>query len=344
MRTVHVEAGRPYDVLISRGLMDEAGARLRALLGRACRAAVLTDDRVAGLYGERVCGALAGAGFETCLWAMPNGEAHKTLETWRDMLGFLSEQGMTRADVVVALGGGVPGDAAGFAAACYQRGIDFVQIPTTLLAMIDSSVGGKTGVDLGLLKNQVGAFHQPRLVLCDPDALNSLPPHTLRDGLAEAVKYGVLGDTRLFALLAGGGFARDPEWVIETCVAHKARLVAQDERDAGRRQLLNLGHTWGHALEKCSGFALTHGQAVAIGMVCAARFAAGEGLCGPDVAEDIRRALEACGLPTEAQYDGAELARAMRADKKRTGDGITLVLPRAIGRCELYHTQIERMF
>ena len=335
MRCVEVRAGRPYEVFIGRGLMDAAGGMIVEALGGTRMAAILTDDTVDALYGARVEQALSESGLRTCRFAMPHGEAHKTLATWEKMLAFLSEQGMTRADAVVALGGGVPGDVAGFAAASYQRGVDLVQIPTTLLAMIDSSVGGKTGVDLGGLKNQVGAFHQPRLVLIDPDALSTLPAATLSDGAAEAVKYGVLGDTELFSRLSRGGWTEDAEWVIERCVFHKAALVAADERDTGSRQLLNLGHTLGHAIEKCSGFRFSHGQAVAVGMIYAARIARSMGLCGPEVEADIAAALTAGGLPLSAPYGAAELAAAAMADKKRAGGEITLVLPRAIGRCEL---------
>ena len=335
MRCVEVRAGRPYEVFIGRGLMDAAGGMIVEALGGTRMAAILTDDTVDALYGARVEQALSESGLRTCRFAMPHGEAHKTLATWETMLAFLSEQGMTRTGAVVALGGGVPGDVAGFAAASYQRGVDLVQIPTTLLAMIDSSVGGKTGVDLGGLKNQVGAFHQPRLVLIDPDALSTLPAATLSDGAAEAVKYGVLGDTELFERLSRGGWTEDAEWVIERCVFHKAALVAADELDRGSRQLLNLGHTLGHAIEKCSGFRFSHGQAVAVGMIYAARIARSMGLCGPEVEADIAAALAAGGLPLSAPYGAAELAAAAMADKKRAGGEITLVLPRAIGRCEL---------
>lgn len=335
MRCVQVRAGRPYEVFIGRGLMGEAGDKIARALGRTCAAAILTDDTVDALYGARVARSLSERGFSVCRFAMPSGEAHKTLETWERMLTFLSENGMTRAGAVVALGGGVPGDVAGFAAASYQRGVDLVQIPTTLLAMIDSSVGGKTGVDLGGLKNQVGAFHQPRLVLIDPEALATLPAATLSDGAAEAVKYGVLGDGELFERLSRGGWTADAEWVIERCVTQKAALVAADERDTGSRQLLNLGHTLGHAIEKCSGFHFSHGRAVAVGMIYAARIARGMGLCGPEVEEAISAALAAGGLPLAAPYGAAELAAAAMADKKRAGAEITLVLPREIGRCEL---------
>lgn len=335
MRTVQVRAGRPYEVHIGRGLMDAVGGMLMEALGGTRSAAILTDDTVDALYGAKVERALSESGFRACRFAMPHGEAHKTLETWERMLTFLSENGMTRADVVVALGGGVPGDVAGFAAASYQRGVALIQIPTTLLAMIDSSVGGKTGVDLGGLKNQVGAFYQPRMVLIDPDALSTLPAATLSDGAAEAVKYGVLGDGELFERLSRGGWTEDAEWVIERCVFHKAALVAADERDTGSRQLLNLGHTLGHAIEKCSGLRFSHGQAVAVGMIYAARIARGMGLCGPEVEEAIAAALAANGLPLSAPYGAAELAAAAMADKKRAGAQITLVLPREIGRCEL---------
>lgn len=335
MRCVQVKAGRPYEVFIGRGLMEAAGGMIVEALGGKRMTAILTDDTVDTLYGARVEQALSESGLRTCRFAMPHGEAHKTLATWEKMLAFLSEQGMTRADAVVALGGGVPGDVAGFAAASYQRGVALVQIPTTLLAMIDSSVGGKTGVDLGGLKNQVGAFHQPRLVLIDPDALSTLPAATLSDGTAEAVKYGVLGDTELFSRLSRGGWTEDAEWMIERCVTAKAALVAADEHDTGSRQLLNLGHTLGHAIEKCSDFRFSHGQAVAVGMIYAARIARSMGLCGPEVEADISAALTAGGLPLAAPYGAAELAAAAMADKKRAGGEITLVLPREIGRCEL---------
>lgn len=278
MRCVEVRAGRPYEVFIGRGLMDAAGGMIVEALGGTRMAAILTDDTVDALYGARVEQALSESGLRTCRFAMPHGEAHKTLATWEKMLAFLSEQGMTRADAVVALGGGV---------------------------------------------------------LIDPDALSTLPAATLSDGAAEAVKYGVLGDTELFERLSRGGWTEDAEWVIERCVFHKAALVAADELDRGSRQLLNLGHTLGHAIEKCSGFRFSHGQAVAVGMIYAARIARSMGLCGPEVEADIAAALTAGGLPLSAPYGAAELAAAAMADKKRAGGEITLVLPRAIGRCEL---------
>ena len=249
---MHVAAGKPYDVLMERGLLTEAGAILKQVLGRVCKAAILTDDTVDALYGAQTEHALKTAGFEVCRFAMPHGEENKNLTVWTGMLEFLAENHLTRTDVIVALGGGVVGDMAGFAAASYLRGIPFMQIPTTLLAMVDSSVGGKTGLNLSAGKNLAGAFYQPCVVLCDPDALWTLEPHQLADGVAEVVKYGVLGNEALFELLKDGRWHDQILSVIETCVAAKAKLVEEDERDTGSRQLLNLGHTLGHAIEKCS--------------------------------------------------------------------------------------------
>lgn len=340
MRSVHVAAGKPYDVLIERGLLGRAGEILKETLGKTCAAAILTDDTVDALYGGAVQRALEESGFRVCRFAVAHGETHKNLATWGMMLDFLAENHLTRSDAVVALGGGVVGDMAGFAAASYLRGIQFMQIPTTLLAMVDSSVGGKTGANLPAGKNLVGAFYQPCAVLCDPDALATLPDDTLADGVAESVKYGVLGDEPLFELFAGGKWREETEKVIESCVAAKAKLVAEDERDTGSRQLLNLGHTLGHAIEKCSGFSISHGHAVAIGMVYAARLSYRLGLCGEDVRERIEKALQANGLPIGAPFDAESLCQVALSDKKRAGDQITFVLPREIGRCELTRAEI----
>lgn len=340
MKKVHVNAGRPYDVLIERGLMESCGEILRETLGRVCKAAILTDDTVDALYGETVEYALRTAGFTPCRFAIPHGEAHKNLATWATMLDFLAESQITRADVIVALGGGVVGDMAGFAAASFLRGVPFMQLPTTLLAMVDSSVGGKTGLNLTAGKNLAGAFCQPCVVLCDPDALWTLKPEQLADGVAEVIKYGVLGDEALFEQLKDGQWHDQMLSVIENCVSAKARLVEADERDTGSRQLLNLGHTLGHAIEKCSGFAVSHGHAVAIGMVYAARLSARLGLCGGDVRERLMLCLAANHLPTQAPYAADALCAAALSDKKRAGGQITFVLPTAIGQCELKKLEV----
>ena len=341
MRTVHVAAGKPYDVYIERGLMEKTGDILRQTLGRSCKAAVLTDDIVDGLYGEEVAVSLEKAGFEVCKLAVPHGEENKNLTVWGQMLDFLAVNQLTRSDVIVALGGGVVGDMAGFAAASYLRGIPFMQIPTTLLAMVDSSVGGKTAVNLPSGKNLAGAFNQPAVVLCDPDALWTLTPELLADGVAETMKYGVLNDEALFELLKDGHWHDRIVPVIETCVRAKAKLVEEDERDTGSRQMLNLGHTLGHAIEKCSDFAVSHGHAVAIGMVYAARIAVGLDVCSTETVLRLMDALAANHLPVASSYSADELCRVALSDKKRTGSTITLVLPHEVGDCRLHKIAVE---
>lgn len=340
MSSVHVAAQKPYDVLIERGLLDSAGEILLQTLGNTCKVAILTDDTVDALYGQQVQSVLQRAGFEVFRFAMPHGEENKNLTVWASMLDFLAQNHLTRTDVIVALGGGVVGDMAGFAAASFLRGIAFAQIPTTLLAMVDSSVGGKTGLNLEAGKNLAGAFYQPCVVICDPDTLWTLKPETLADGVAECIKYGVLGDEALFELLKDGQWHAQIVPVIETCVKAKAQLVEADERDTGSRQLLNLGHTLGHAIEKCSHFDISHGHAVAIGMVYTARLAIRLELCAEDVLQRLVRALEANHLPTEAPYSAAELCQKALSDKKRTGSSLTFVLPHAIGACGLHRVDV----
>lgn len=341
MRSVPVRGDHPYEVRIQRGLMKELGAQLHQTLPRVQTVAILTDETVNRLYGNEAEQSLNGAGLRTCRFAFPGGEDNKSLNTWGRMVGFLAENHLTRSDCVVALGGGIPGDLAGFAAACYLRGVACVQVPTTLLAMVDSSVGGKTGLNLMEGKNLTGAFHQPSLVLCDPDTLSTLSPETLADGAAESLKYGVLGDPELFALLQSGQWLAQAEWVIERCVAAKVALVEQDEHDTGSRQLLNLGHTFAHAIEKCSRYAISHGHAVAIGMVYAARLSCRLGLCTPGVEALIRQANQQNGLPVSAPYGADELTDVALSDKKRMGDQMTFVLPHGIGACGLHQAEIR---
>lgn len=341
MSTVHVAAGKPYDVWIERGLLAEVGNILKNTLGYTCKAAVLTDDTVDALYGEQVQNNLIRAGFEVCRYAMPHGEENKNLTVWAGMLDFLSQNHLTRKDVLVALGGGVVGDMVGFAAASYLRGIPFVQIPTTLLAMVDSSVGGKTAVNLPAGKNLAGAFYQPCAVICDPDTLWTLTPELLADGVAEIIKYGVLDAEALFELLKDGRWHAEMISVIETSVRKKARLVEEDERDTGSRQLLNLGHTLGHAIEKCSEFSISHGHAVAIGMVYAAQIAVHMGFCDTVTVERLKKALKANHLPVSAPYTADELCAVALSDKKRTGSTMTYVLPHTIGDCRLHKLPVE---
>ncbi|MBR5109026.1 MAG: 3-dehydroquinate synthase [Clostridia bacterium] len=333
MERVRITASHCYDVLIGPGLIRRAGEEIAKAV-RPCKAAVITDDTVKLLYGKTVVDSLRDAGFDADIWAFPHGERSKTMATLARALEWLGESGVSRSDLVVALGGGVPGDLAGFAAAVYDRGIRFVQIPTTLLAAVDSSVGGKTAVDLAAGKNMAGAFHQPEIVLCDTDVIRDLPAGLKRDGLAEMLKYGVLCDPELFSALHTGAWEKRMEQTVARCVAIKRDYVAGDEKDNGRRQFLNLGHTFGHAVEKCSGFTLTHGQGVGVGMVMAARAA------GIDPAP-IADACLACGLPIRVSYTAGELAEAALRDKKRRGGKITLVLPETVGKCYLKTVPIE---
>ncbi len=335
MKTVSVHASRDYAVRIETGLLDHAGEEIRKL-SRAETAVIVSGDIVWPLYGERVKASLENAGFRVLHYILPHGERHKTLETYTGLVNFLCDHRLTRSDVLIALGGGVTGDMTGFAAATYQRGCGFVQIPTTLLAMVDSSVGGKTAVDLPGGKNQVGAFYQPLLVLCDPETLQTLPDEEFRCGCAEVIKYGMLGDAAFFNSLRRTHVRDQLEAVIEHCVTMKRDIVHEDEFDTGLRRLLNLGHSFGHAVEKCSGFSILHGQAVAIGMAMMTRAAVEEGYCDAEALEKLLDILSAYRLPTACDYSAEELAKAMLSDKKMTGSTMHLVVPETVGKCRVH--------
>jgi 3-dehydroquinate synthase len=346
IRDIPVGLGaRAYEVLIGAGLVDQAGARLKPFLARA-RTAVVADETVAALHGERLKAALSAAGIEAHFIVIPPGEASKSFEGLAELSDRLLALELDRGDVIIAFGGGVVGDLTGFAAAIYKRGIDFVQIPTTLLAQVDSSVGGKTAIDTPRGKNLIGAFHQPRLVLADLGVLATLPDREMRCGYAEVIKYGLLGDFDFFEWLEASGpavLAGEPTALaraVARSVEMKAEIVAEDEREAGRRALLNLGHTFGHALEAEMGFGdgLLHGEAVALGMAMAFRFSARQGLCPGQDAERAERAIAAAGLPVAMSQARAEPFRAadlighMAQDKKASGGRITLILVQGLGR------------
>ena len=333
MRSVTVNApSGSYEVRIGSGLLPGLGAGVRETTG-AKRCAVIAGENVFPLYGETALESLRAAGFETASLVFPAGEATKCLARYGELLEFLAENRFTRSDCVVALGGGVTGDLAGFAAATYQRGIRYVQVPTTLLAAVDSSVGGKTAIDLSAGKNQVGAFYQPALVLCDTDTLNTLPEREMRAGFAEVIKYAVLGDPALYEALKHK--TADLPDVIETCVRRKAEIVAEDERDTGKRRLLNLGHTFGHAVESRSHYDLLHGEAVAVGMAMICRAACEKGLLAPADRDAVIALLRDTGLPTETDYTADELFDTLLLDKKISGGKLHLVVPREIGRCDI---------
>lgn len=341
MKTIPVSASKTYDVRIGAGLLGCCGEELRAV-SAAKTTAIVSDDTVWSLYGAVVEASLRGAGFRVVHTTFPAGEAHKTLETWGGLLRFFAESRLTRSDLVVALGGGVTGDMAGFAAAAYLRGVDYAQLPTTLLAAVDSSVGGKTGVDLPEGKNLAGCFYQPVAVLCDTDALSTLPAAQYRAGMAEVIKYGLLGDEAFFnALSQPEAFSQ--EALIARCVAMKRDIVERDEREGGLRRLLNLGHTVGHAVEQCSCFSVSHGEAVAMGMAAVTRAAVKRGLCAAETLPRLLALLERHGLPTELNYRAEALAAAARSDKKMSGGTLHLIVPERVGRCRVLPVTAEEL-
>lgn len=342
MTTVTVRASRPYEVTIGRGLLDTVGWQAAGQWkGRS--AAVVSDSTVAPLYLNRVKDSLERAGFRVHSFVFPAGEDQKNGGTYLKLLEFLAARRLTRADGLIALGGGVVGDLAGFAAATFLRGIGFLQLPTTLLAAVDSSVGGKTAIDLTNGKNLAGAFYQPQAVLCDLDTLDTLPAEVFADGCAEVIKYGMIGDPALLARLETVDFRADPEELVARCVAQKRDLVEQDEFDTGARQLLNLGHTLGHGVEACSGYTVSHGRAVAIGMTLVTRAAVAFGRCPAEVLPRLRRLLERYGLPDATAYSAQALYEKTLSDKKRSGDTISLVVPIAWGASQLVRIPVSEL-
>lgn len=329
---------RAYSIRIAEGLLARVGKELKKL-GLAKRYGIIADQYVAGLYGGLLMDSLSEAGISAEMITFPRGESSKHLATVAGLASSLARHGFDRKDALIGLGGGVSGDIAGFLAAIYMRGIPFVQVPTTLLAQVDSSVGGKTGVDIPEGKNLVGAFYQPRAVFVDSRALLSLPDEELLNGLAEVIKYGVIYDSVFFDFLESrredilGRKLAVLEEVIEKCCAIKARVVEADEREADLRRILNYGHTIGHAVEAASNFTLAHGSAVAMGMVAAANIARNKGLLAESESARIRALIESYGLPVAipAGYDHTEIIGYLKTDKKTVGGVPVFVLPTSIG-------------
>jgi len=341
LRSIDVSLGsRSYAVRIGSGLLGDRAAWRAAIRGR--HVLVISNTTVAPLYLDTVAKGLEGLSWDSFL--IEDGEAHKSFDNVGRALAALAKLGATRDACIIALGGGVVGDLAGFTAACWMRGIDFIQMPTTLLAMVDSSVGGKTGVNLPAGKNLVGAFHQPRGVFADIDTLATLPEREYRAGLAEVIKGAAIGDADFFAWLEANAdalAARDPATVSEAIarkVAYKAGVVARDETEQGERALLNLGHTFGHALETAGRYTtLLHGEAVAVGMVLAAQLSQQLGMSVLDDTLRLQRLLDTLGLPTDVPpgMDPQQLLALMRLDKKNTAGTLRLILWRGIGRAEI---------
>lgn len=341
MEKVTVKASTSYEILIDSGILDNTGEYIRNVINKG-KCAVITDDNVDRYYGERVTKSLEAAGFSPKKYFFPHGEASKNHTTLLGIYDFLAENGYTRSDFIVALGGGVVGDTAGFAAATYMRGIDFVQIPTTVVSQADSSVGGKTAVDIGGGKNLVGAFHQPRLVICDTDTLNTLTPEFFSDGMAEVVKHGMIKSAELFDILSTKDIKANIVDIMKRNVTIKGQVVENDERENGERMLLNFGHTLAHALEKYYNFTgLTHGCAVAIGMSVFTHIAERRGMCKKGVADKLDALLKKCGLPITDSAPMDELYKISLGDKKHLASGMNIVLCSDIGESKVVRMSVE---
>lgn len=334
MFLVPVKVHPKYNVLIGKNLLKDTGA----IVGQVKKAgvcAVITDTNVEKLYLETVLSSLKEAGFTPHAYVFPAGEEHKNMETLSDILEFMSRIPLTRSDFAVALGGGVVGDITGFAAGVYMRGISFIQIPTTFLAAVDSSVGGKTAVDLTNGKNLAGLFHQPSLVITDIDTFKTLPEEIYACGSAESIKMGVISDPALFDIFENGNPCENEMEIIRRAVQAKADIVQRDERESGDRKLLNLGHTYGHAVEKMSNFSCPHGHAVSIGLSMAARAALEMNDMDQKTADRITKTLQKNNLPTACGFEAEDIYAASCNDKKMTGKDLSIIVPKRIGECEI---------
>jgi len=343
MIKIPVKTSKCYDVLVGKNLLKNLGSLLFSVLKKHCKLAIISDSNVWPYYGKNIEKNLSESGFEVIKYVFPAGESSKNAETYLNIVNFLAENQITRSDAIIALGGGVTGDMSGFAAATFLRGIRFIQIPTSLLAMVDSSVGGKTAIDLQKGKNLLGAFYQPELVICDLETLSTLPEPIFIDGCAEIIKYGVLYDAALFEHLREFGLKFNREYVISRCIELKSFVVNQDEFDTGARQKLNLGHTIGHAVELQSNYTLSHGQAVAIGMSIVSKAGSMYGFCSTQTALKIKELLAAFRLPTTTEYSSSQLFSTALSDKKRTGQTINLIIPNTIGNCTIEATPIDHL-
>ena len=334
MNTVTVNASRSYQIHIGQDLIPHIGDYLSAMK-KVRKVMILSDSNVWPIYGDMALNSLNRSGYSVCHYVIPAGEASKSGENYLRILDHLADNQLTRSDCIVALGGGVVGDLAGFVAATYLRGIRYIQVPTSLLAMVDSSVGGKTAIDLPAGKNLAGAFYQPNLVLCDLGALQTLPKDIFLDGCAEVIKYGILFDVKLFEHLLELGPDFDLDYVVTRCVELKRDVVNRDEMDLGERQLLNLGHTLGHSIEANSNYSVSHGKAVAIGTNLIAACAVTAGLCDDNTFMQIRKILLKFHLPVATTYTAHQIAEAAFRDKKRSAEMVSLVVPKQIGQCEI---------
>lgn len=344
MKTIEISTGRPYQVLVGRDIIKEAGIRIKGIKDYK-KVVVITDDLVYRLHGDTLKESLTHAGFNYEFFFFDHGEKSKNITTLNKIYEFLTLYGVSRSDLIVAFGGGVVGDVAGFAAATYLRGLDYIQIPTTLIAQTDSSVGGKTAIDTPLGKNLVGAFYQPRLVICDTNLLKTLPRFVFNAAMAEVVKYALLSDSDLFSLLETTSIEDSIEEVVERCICIKASIVSEDEFDTGKRMILNLGHTMGHAVENHSQYAVSHGEGVSIGMAIMLKACVKHHLLEESVYQRFLALSAKFDLPTH--YDKAtmkELTQIAFHDKKRKDDHISIVICEGIGKCKGKSIPLEQLY
>ncbi len=340
METVKVSASKEYTVHIGTGILESIGEKVKELK-RLCRVVIISDDTVYSLYGEKVKKSLVDSGYSVCEYVFPHGEDAKSLENFGKIMEFCAENSITRTDLLVALGGGVTGDLTGFVASAYLRGVDFIQIPTTVLSMVDSSVGGKTAINLNAGKNLCGAFYQPIAVFADCHTLETLPEETFNEGCAEIIKYGMILDGEFLAFLSNNSIKENIEYVIKRCVEIKRDVVNRDEFEKGERKLLNFGHTIGHAIEKCSNLTISHGNAVAIGMVIATKGAYEIGMSDEDYSGVLIPILEKNNLPISCEFSAEDLYKASLSDKKRSLDTMSLIVPEEYGLCKIMKLPVE---
>lgn len=338
MKKFVLSTAQPYEILIGENILKDAGMYIRKVF-KPCKLCIISDSTVNRIYSKVLCESLENSGYTVSKIVFPNGEHSKNIETYANIMEALAEEGFTRTDGIIALGGGVVGDIAGFAASTYMRGIRYVQIPTTYLAAIDASFGGKTAINLLSGKNLAGTFWQPSLVLCDYKTFETLPVSRLQEGVAEAVKNAVVSDASLLNQISENNY----EYVIERCISIKKSIVEADERDTGLRQLLNFGHTIGHGIEKLSAFSVSHGLAVAKGMVVESKAAYKTGLTPVDISGELTDFLNGLGLDTSVQYNADELYAYALTDKKIMDDKITMVIPESIGKCSLHKMSLTEL-
>lgn len=342
MKIISVNASERYDVIVGSDLLQNAGEYILKVQ-KPGKVAIISDSNVWPLYGKALKTGMLDVGFIPAEFIIPAGESSKNADTYLQILTFLAEHQFTRTDMIIALGGGVVGDISGFAAATYLRGIPYIQIPTSLLAMVDSSVGGKTAIDLPVGKNLVGAFKQPELVLCDISSLDTLPEKYFYDGCAEIIKYGMLYSDSLMNGLIETGAAFERESVIAKCITFKRDVVELDEFDTGARQQLNLGHTIGHGIEKASNYEISHGQAVAAGMAIVARASVSRGYCSISACQALEACLKQFHLPTKTNFSAEQLYTSALSDKKRSGGTVNLIIPKEVGHCDIIPTPVSEL-